>query len=336
MRKETTLKRSKISAAVGLLAAWTLVLTGCSGGNAKPDGSPEPGGSSEYKIGITKIEPHPSLDAAAAGFKQALADAGVKATYEEQDAQGDQGTQTSIAGTFASSGLDLVLAISTPSAQAVAQAIQDKPVLFTAVTDPVDAKLVASNEAPGANVTGTTDMNPVAEQIALIKKLRPKAKSVGILWSTKESNSEVQVKLAKQAAEAEGLEVVEKAVSDRGDISTAVNTLKADAIYVPTDNTIVSGLEVVIAAAEKAQIPLIVGEGDSVRRGGIITYGIDYEKLGYQTGEMAVKILTEGADPATMPVESQKDLSVYINKFAAERMGVQVPDELFQGATVVG
>lgn len=330
------MKRSRILAAAGALAAWTLVLTGCAGGGGTATQTPAPEGDTEYKIAITKIEPHPSLDAAAEGFKQALADAGVKASYEEQDAAGDPGTQTSIAGTFASGGCDLVLAISTPTAQAVAQAIQDKPVLFTAVTDPVDAKLVDSVEAPGGNVTGTTDMNPVAEQIALVKKLRPDAKSVGILWSTKESNSEIQVALAKDAAAAEGLEVIEKAVSDRGDISTAVNTLNADAIYVPTDNTIVSGLEVVVAAAETAQIPLIVGEGDSVKRGGIITYGIDYGKLGYQTGEMAVRILTEGADPATMPVESQADLEVYINKAAAERMGVTIPESLLEGAEIVG
>lgn len=327
------MKRSRILAAAGALAAWTLVLTGCAGTATQ---SPAPEGDTEYKIAITQIQPHPSLDAAAEGFKQALVDAGVKASYKEQDAAGDQGTQTSIAGTLASGGYDLVLAISTQTAQAVAQAIQDTPVLFTAVTDPVDAKLVDSNEAPGGNVTGTTDMNPVAEQIALVKKLRPDAKSVGIIWSSAESNSEIQVALARDAAAAEGLEVIGKAVSNGNEVGQAVDSLKADAIYVPTDNTVVSSLEKVIAAAEKAQIPLIVGEGDSVKRGGIITYGIDYSKLGYQTGQMAVKILTEGADPATMPVESQSDLQVYINKAAAERMGVTIPESLLEGAEIVG
>lgn len=332
------MKRSRILAAAGVLVAWTVALSGCSGGQPAPsDTKPAaPEAKAEYKIGITKIQPHPSLDAAAEGFKQALADAGVKATYDEKDAQGDPGTQTAIAGTFASSDLDLILAISTPTAQAVAQAIQDKPILFTAVTDPVDAKLVASNEAPGANVTGTTDLNPVAEQIALIKTLRPDAKSVGIIWSTKETNSAIQVEIAKQAAAELGLTVVDKGISEANDIATAADSLDTDAIYVPTDNTVVSSLETVIAAAEKKQIPLVVGEGDSVKRGGIITYGIDYNKLGYQTGEMAVRILTQGADPASTPVESQKDLTVYVNKAAAERMGVTIPSDLLDGAEVLG
>ena len=160
-----------------------LLAAGCS--SPAPSVAAAPGTSSgaakTYKVGITQIVSHPSLDAAREGFKKALADAGLKVTYDEQNANGETATATSIASKFKDGGLDLVLAIATPTAQASAQAITNTPILFTAVTDPVAAKLVASASAPGANVSGTTDMNPVAEQIALIKKLKLEAKSVGII-----------------------------------------------------------------------------------------------------------------------------------------------------------
>lgn len=337
------MKRNPVIVVAGLVAALSLAVTGCASGAPATSAPASTAGTSaapaadrEYKIGISQYVSHTSLDAARDGFKEALADAGLKVTYDEKNAQTDAATNTTIATTFASADLDLVLAIATPSAQAAAQAIADTPVLFTAVTDPVAAKLVASADAPGANVTGTSDMNPVAEQIALVKKLKPEAKTLGIIYSSGEVNSEVQVAAAKEAAAVEGLEVVEKTVTNTGEVQQAANSLEVDAIYVPTDNNVVAGLESVIQVAETKQIPLVVGEGDSVKKGGIITYGIDYEKLGYQTGEMAVKILTEGADVSTMPVETQKDLAVYVNKAAAERMGVTIPEDVLAGAEVVG
>ncbi len=293
------------------------------------------GGGSTYRVGITQIVSHPSLDAAREGFKAGLTGAGLSVTFDEQNAQGDQATATSIAAKFAT-GYDLVLAIATPTAQASAQAITGTPILFTAVTDPVAAQLVASADAPGGNVTGTTDMNPVARQIALAKQLRPDARSVGILYSSGEVNSEVQVGLARTAAAAEGLQVVEKTVTTTGEVQQAAAALAADVWYVPTDNNVVAGLAAVVAECERRKVPLIVGEGDSVKKGGIITYGIDYTRLGAQTAEMAVRILTQGAAPATMPVESQKDLKTYVNPAAAERMGVTLPETLLTGAEVVG
>ncbi len=315
-----------------------LLAAGCS--SPAPSVTAAPGTSSgaakTYKVGITQIVSHPSLDAAREGFKKALADAGLKVTYDEQNANGETATATSIASKFKDGGLDLVLAIATPTAQASAQAITNTPILFTAVTDPVAAKLVASASAPGANVSGTTDMNPVAEQIALIKKLKPEAKSVGIIYSSGEVNSEVQVTLAKAAAAKEGLTVIEKTVTSTAEVQQAAASITADALYVPTDNNVVSGLDSVVGVAESKKIPLVVGEGDSVKKGGIITYGIDYNKLGYQTGQMAVKILTQGAKPATMPIESQADLKLYVNKAAAGRMGITIPADLLAKAEVVG
>lgn len=311
-----------------LVAAGALALAGC--GSNSSSGSPST--TKTYKIGITQIVSHPSLDAAREGFKQALADAGVKATYDEQNAQGDQATATSIASKFASQHLDLVLAIATPAAQAAAQAITTSPVLFTAVTDPVAANLVTSNDHPGANITGTTDMNPVAEQIALVKQLNPAAKTVGVLYSSGEVNSQVQVDLARKAAATQGLTLVEKTITTTSEVLQAAQTLSVDAIYVPTDNNVVAGLDSVIQVAETKHVPIIAGETDSVKKGALITYGLDYTSLGKQTGDMAVRVLTQGADPASMPVEAQKTPKLVINTTAAQRMGVTVPQDLLSKA----
>ena len=202
------------------------------------------------------------------------------------------------------------------------QAVTDTPILFTAVTDPVSADLVESLEAPGGNATGTSDANPVKEQLALIKRLDPEAKTVGIVYSSGEVNSEVQVEWAKEAAVELGLEIKEAAVSTSGEVQQAAESLDVDAFYVPTDNNVVSALESIIQVAETKKILTIAAEGDSVARGTVATYGISYYDLGYQTGEMAVKILKGEAEPATMPVETQTDLQLYLNKGAAARMGV--------------
>ncbi len=332
------MKKSPARALGAIIATAALALTACGSGGTQTSGSTPAavGADKEYRIGITQIVAHPSLDASREGFKKAIADAGLKATYDENNAQGEQATATSIAGKLNTGNFDLILAIATPTAQATAQVVTNKPVLFTAVTDPVAAQLVDSNEKPGANVTGTNDMNPVADQIKLIKRIKPEAKTVGIIYSSGEVNSAVQVEAAKAAAQAEGLTVEEKTITNTGEVAQAAASLNTDAIYVPTDNNVVSGLAAVVQVAEQKKIPLIVGEGDSVKGGGLATIGIDYEKLGYQTGEMAVRILKDGANPADMPVESQKEFVTTINTKAAERMGVELPADLVAEATDVG
>lgn len=316
---------------VGAFAATAMLLAAC--GNTTSDTTSASDSQKTYQIGITQIVSHPSLDASRDGFKQAIADAGLNVEFDEQNAQGDQATATSIATKFATDGKDLVLAIATPTAQAAAQALTDVPVLFTAVTDPVSAELVDSLQAPGGNVTGTTDLNPVAEQIALAKQLAPQATTIGIIYSSGEVNSQVQVELAKEAAAAAGLTVKEAAVSNSSEVAQGAQSLAdVDVLYVPTDNVVVSALESVLQVAEAEKIPVIAGEGDSVERGAVATFGIDYYKLGQQTGEMAVRILTEGADPASMAVESQAETALVVNTAAAERMGVQIPQALLDQA----
>lgn len=316
----------------GLLAG-TLALAACGGQQGTPEagqGSADPGKTVE--IGITQIVTHPSLDASRTGFKKAIADGGVTANYEEQNAQGDQATATSIATKFANK--DLVLAIATPTAQAAAQAITDKPILITAVTDPVEAGLVDSLEKPGGNVTGTTDLNPVEEQLKLIKEIAPDAKTVGIVYSSGEVNSQVQVDLATKAAPALGLTVKPVTVTNSSEVQQAANSLDVDAYYVPTDNVVVSAIESLLQAAQSAKIPVIAAEGDSVKRGAMATYGIDYEKLGYQTGEMALKVL-EGEDPATMAIQKQEELQLIVNPKAATAAGVTLPEALVSRADTV-
>lgn len=320
---------------VALAAAATLALSACSGG-----GTSAPGASGEaYKIGISQLVQHPALDSAVTGFKQAFTDAGITVEWDEQNANGNQPTAVTIASSFsADADMDLVLAVATPAAQAAAQAITDKPVLFTAVTDPVAADLVKSLDAPGANVTGTNDMNPVADQIGLIKEIQPAAQTVGIIYSSGEVNSEVQVKAAKEAAAALGMQVSEATITAANEIPTALSTLgSVDAIYVPTDNTVVSGISAVVQYTEQHQIGLYSGDTGPVDEGAVATLGLDYTKLGYQTGQMAIKILTQGADPATTPVESQTTFDLVINPEAAARMGITIPQAVVdRAATVVG
>lgn len=314
-------KRWKIAAA---LAALPLMLGAC--GNKAGDN----GG--DYKIAIAETITHPSLDASIEGFKAALKDAGLKVSYDEKNANGDQGVIASIAGQISSGSYDLVLGVATPMAQGLVQSVANTPVLFTAVTDPVDAGLVDSLEKPGANVTGTSDKNPVKEQLELITQIKPDAKNVGVLYNSGEANSVVQVGWVKEEAKKLGLNVEEANATNTAEVQQAAESLDVDAFYIPTDNTVVSALDSVIQVGEQKKIPVIAAEGDSVAKGCVATYGISYYELGYQTGKMAVKILKDGADPANMPVETQNDLLFYVNTGAAERMGVTIPQELLDKA----
>jgi len=327
--------------AVALLAT-ALLLTAC-GGSSDDDATPgstdeettdettEPAGES-VSIGISQIVSHPSLDAARDGFKAALADAGYDVEWDEQNAQGDQSIAASIAGTFASADLDMVLAIATPTAIAAAQAITDVPVLFTAVTDPVGSALVESMEAPGANVTGTSDAVDVADLLELVTQIAPDAETVGIVYNAGEPNAVTQVEWAEEAAADLGLEIKLATADTSGAVQQAADSLDVDAFFVITDNTVVSALETLIQVAEDKKIPVIASEGDSVARGAIATIGIDYYQLGYQTGEMAVRILSGEASPESTAVEVQTELALHLNTGAAERMGVTIPEDLLAEA----
>lgn len=292
------------------------------------------------QVGITQIVEHPALDAARQGFIDRLAELGyaegTDVVYDIQSAQGDPGTALTIAQKFAADRVDLVLAIATPTAQAAAQAIRDIPILITAVTDPVAAELVDSIERPGGNVTGTSDLTPVRSQLELLKALVPSAGRVGVIYNAGEVNSVVQVELARDAAADLGLQIVEATAVNSSEVLQAAQSLvgRVDAIYVPTDNTVVSAIEAVVLVAERARLPLIAGEDLSVEQGALATVGLDYYQLGRQTADIAQRVL-QGENPADIAIEYQDEMSIVLNLGAAARMGVSIPDEILAQAAHV-
>ncbi|UIZ92851.1 ABC transporter substrate-binding protein [Corynebacterium sp. CNCTC7651] len=325
-------RRARVVAAT--LGATALVLAGCSGESSESTSS-NAGGES-YNIGISQLVQHPALDAATAGFKQAFDDAGVNVKWTEQNANGEQATALTIAQQFAGQKLDAVLAVATPAAQAMLQNVTDTPVFFTAVTDPVEAQLVNSMDAPGGNATGTSDMTPIKDQFDLIAELVPDAKKVGIVYSSGEINSQIQVDNAKEEAAGRGWDIKSQTVTSVNEIPQAVEALKdVDVFYVPTDNMVVSGIASLVQAAEERGIPVIAAEAGTVEGGAAATIGIDYKQLGYQTGEMALKVLRDGEDPAKMPVETATEFSYVINEKAADKQGITFPQAILDQAEKV-
>ncbi|MDR1705149.1 MAG: ABC transporter substrate-binding protein [Clostridiales bacterium] len=284
------------------------------------------------QIGIIQLVTHKALDDAREGFIAALAENGfndgAEINIDFQNAMGDMSNLSTISDQFVNGGVDLVLAIATPAAQAIASKTAEIPIVATAVTSFADAGLAESDEAPGANVTGTSDMNPVAAQIGLIKDFFPDAATIGLIYNSGESNSVLQIDIAKEAAAALGLEWVEATVTSTNDVQQVMQSLvtECDVIYLPTDNTISSSMATVSAVAIEAGIPTICGESNQVLEGGLIAMGINYFDIGFNAGLMAVEILN-GANPAEMAIRFADDSGdIAINGFTAEELGFTVPE----------
>lgn len=308
--------------------AGMMLLAGC-GSKEKAGGSEQAGADKEFKVGITQFAPHPSLDAATEGFKKALKDKGIKVSYDEQNAQADMNNTQTIANNFVGDKVDLIFANATPSATAALNATKDIPIIFTSVTDPVGAGLVESFDKPGKNITGTTDNHPEATKktISFITD-EVKAKKIGVIYNSGEQNSVVQVKEVKKIAEEKGAKLVEVSVSTTAEVKQAAESLvgRVDAIYIPTDNTVVTALDSVIAVANSKKIPLFVGELDSLKKGAVAASGFNYFDLGYQSGVMAADILSGKKKASEIPVELPNSLKLMINKKAAEAQGLTVND----------
>lgn len=294
----------------------------------------------QIKIGISQIVEHPALDAAREGFVKALSDKGyrdgenIKINY--QNAQNDISIAQSIADGFVSDKSDMILAIATPSAQAAYNATKKIPILITAVTDPVGAGLIKSSLKPETNVSGTSDATPVASQFALIKELLPKAEKIGIIYNTSEQNSIAQVNEAKRIAKELGFKIIESGVTNVNEIAQALDVIlgEVDVLYTPTDNLIVSATPLVVSKTLERKIPLIGCIEDQVNNGALATETIDYFKLGYQTGQVALKIL-QGEDVSSIPVETLNNTELILNKTTAAMLGITLSDELLSRAKIV-
>lgn len=311
------------------------VLAGCgSKASTKDDGTTNNTTGESYKIGVVQISEHVALDAAYNGFIDGLKEAGYEEgkniTIDYNNAQGEQANCTTIAQKLINNKEDLILAIGTPAAQACAAQTEDIPILITAVTDPAYSGLVDSNEIPGNNITGTSDLTPVVEQIKLLKNILPDAKKVAVLYCSSEDNSIFQAEIAKKEIESLGMDYVEKTVSNSNEITSVVESLigKVDAIYAPTDNIIAENMAAVAAVANKNNLPCIVGEEGMVTQGGLATKGLDYYNLGKQTAAMAVKILTKEAEPKDMPIEYIEQLTFKVNEEVAKELGITIPDDV--------
>lgn len=299
-----------------------------------------PAYAQQKSVAITAIVEHPALDSVRDGVKEALAAAGYEdgknLKWQYQSAQGNTGTAAQIARKFIGDKPDAIVAIATPSAQAVVAATKSVPVVFSAVTDPVAAKLVPSWEASKGNVTGVSDLLALDKQIDLIKQVVPNAKRVGMVYNPGEANSVVVVKQLQELLPKQGMTLVEASAPRSVDVSSAARSLvgKVDVIYTNTDNNVVSAYEALVKVGQDAKLPLVASDTDSVKRGAIAALGINYRDLGEQTGRMVARIL-KGEKPGDIKPETSTKLELFVNPTAAEKQGVKLSDALIKSAAQV-
>lgn len=290
------------------------------------------------RIGITQFQEHPALDDSRIGFIEAIEAAGYvigqDIIIDYQNAQGDMTLVRTIAEKFVQGNYDMIYAIATPPLLAAAALTDEIPIVFAAIRDPIGAQVVDSFERPGRNMTGTSHWIPVSDQIRLVQEMMPGVDRIGILYNAGEVNSRIQVEEAREWAKAEGITLVERTVASTAEVHQAAESLvgQAEVIFLPTDNTAVSALESILAVGERFQIPVIASDISTAERGAAAAYGADFVKLGRQAGDIALRILFEGADPATTPVETQAVLDLAINEDAAKRMGLDIPPDVLARA----
>lgn len=319
--------------------ALALLLAGC-GNSGDSDKEKTDDGKKTYKIGIIQQMEHPALDSAREGLEKYLkgkSDAKFEITVK--NAQGDNGTADTIAKQFVSEDVDLIYSIATNASQAAVNATggTDIPVVFNAVTDGVEAKLVTSNEKPGGNVTGVSDAAPLEKQLEMIRELLPEAKKIGMIYNIGEVNGKLQVKQVEKLASKYNFKIVKKGVSATTEIATVAEQLAGDVdcIYNITDNMVVSATASITDKANAKNIPVFAAEDGQMKAGLLASDSISYEKLGEQAGSVAYDILVNGKKAGDIPVETAKDTTLYINKKVAEQLGIKIPDSLAERATFV-
>lgn len=320
---------------IGLILAAVMSMTlfaGCE--NSKSTNG------SVKKIGVVQYIQHPALDSSNEGFIDGLKEKGYEEgkniEIEQQNAQGKMDVSNQVAGQFVTGKKDLIFAIATPTAQAVANVTKDIPIVFTSVTDPVDAGLADTLDSSGINITGTTDKVNIDEQLELFKKIVPDAKNMGVIYTTSEANSTNQVKELKEAAPKHGLEIKEIGVANINEINQNLSNAAGsiDCLYVPTDNNVAASYSLVGSICIKNNIPAISAEPALVDVGGLVSKGIDYYELGKMSGYKAAEIL-DGKKPSDIPIEPMKELKITINTDVAEKLGIKVPDDILESASKV-
>lgn len=319
-----------------VLIATTLItgLWGCNSGQSPQSSNPT---TAQKYVAVTQIVEHPALDATRKGVQDELAAAGLKVgenlKWEWESAQGNPTTAAQIANKFVGENPDVIVAISTPSAQAAVATARSIPVIFTAITDPLAAKLVSNLEKPGGLVTGVMDFAPVTEHLALITEIAPETKRVGVVYNPGETNSVSLVNILKEETQKRGLTLVEAPANRSSDVATATRSLvgKADAVYIPTDNTIVSALESAIQVGIENKLPIYAGDTDSVKRGAIASLGFNYYDVGRETGKIVLQVLN-GQKPGDIPVKSIQEYELFINSKSANSMGVKIPETVTKRA----
>lgn len=315
---------------LSLIIVTGFIFTGCS----VSEGAPE---KKVFNIGISQLADHPALDNARQGFEDGLKESGLEVKIDFQNAQGDIPISLSIAEKFVKDKVDLIYAIATPAAQTAKQVTNEIPIIFSAVSDPVEAELVDSMDKPGGNVTGTSDLAPMDRQLQIFKDLNSDIKKIGIIFNTSEPNSQVQINMAKELAPGMGLEIVELGISNINDIPQALDSIikKVDGIYTITDNMVASAINVVAEKAIANKLITVGAEDSHVKGGILITDGISYYELGKQSALMAKEILTEGKSPADIPSATSKSFEKVFNETTQKSLGLDINNKVFTEAKKV-
>ena len=299
-----------------------------------------PAAAQQKSVAVTSIVEHPALDAVRDGVKEALQKAGLEdgktLRWQYQTAQGNAGTAGQIARKFVGDQPDVIVAISTPSAQALLATTKNIPIVFSAVTDPVAGQLTPSWDASGTNVTGVSNALDLTKQAEMIRRILPQAKRVGMVYNPGEANSATVIKQLRELLPKYGMTLVEAAAPRSVDVATSARSLlgKVDLFYTNNDNNVMSAYESIVKVANDAKVPLLSADTDSVKRGAVAAYGIDYHELGLQTGAMVLRILN-GEKPGAIKPETGSTLRLFVNTGAAEKQGVALPPDLIQSAQQV-
>ena len=331
--KKTT---KKFMTVLMILVLSMAMMAGCGTDDSRGDASQD----KVFKVGILQLMEHPSLNTIRESIIEGLSEAGYvdgeNLEIDYKNGQNDMTNMKTIAQTFVADKCDVIVAIATPAAQAVLSETTEIPIIFAAVTDPVDAELVDSLENPGGNVSGTSDEVSAEAIMELAKQITPGFKTIGALYSAGEDNSDSVVKGLKEYAAANGYEVVESTVTNTSEVQQAAQYLadKVDVVYSPIDNTVASSMAVATEIFNNAKIPFYVSADSMVQDGGLATYGIDYTVLGKETGKMVAQIFG-GADVSKMAVVKMSDMNIYVNTKTADAIGVEIPQSILEKATVL-